>query len=58
LSKAQKIRWKLGGGALAAPFPRKPKHMHWKTYWRLLREAVLAEKMGWGLVGRQLGIGS
>lgn len=43
-NKAQAIRRKLGGSAnLNAPFPEKPKGMHWKTYWRLRREAQEAE---------------
>ena len=36
LSKAQKIRRRLGGSAsLMDPFPAKPKGMHWRTYDRL-----------------------
>jgi hypothetical protein len=34
--KAQKVRMRLGGTAnLLAPFPPKPKGMHWRTYARL-----------------------
>lgn len=34
LSRAQKIRKKLGGSAnMLEPFPQKPKGMHWDTYW-------------------------
>ena len=36
LNKAEKIRIRLGGtGSMIAPFPPKPKGMHWKTYCRL-----------------------
>jgi hypothetical protein len=36
LHKAQSIRERLGGSAnMMAPFPEKPKGMHWKTYERL-----------------------
>lgn len=38
LRKAQNIRIELGGSpSLYEPFPDKPKHMHWKTYWRKRR---------------------
>ena len=44
LSKAQAIRRTLGGEAnLLAPFPDKPKGMHWRTYMRLRRQARTAE---------------
>ena len=40
LMKVQKIRVRLGGsGNLAEPFPKRPRGMHWKTYWRLAGEA-------------------
>ena len=46
LSKAQKIRRRLGGSAsLAEPFPGKPPGMHWKTYQRLEEEGLRAERM-------------
>jgi hypothetical protein len=38
--RAAKIRMKMGGsGALLPPFPEKPKGMHWRTYWRLRKQA-------------------
>lgn len=41
--KAQAIRQRLGGSAdLTRPFPRKPKGMHWSTYYRLEGEARAA----------------
>lgn len=44
LRRAQNIRQQLGGSAdLTAPFPPKPKGMHWRTYERLWREARASE---------------
>lgn len=44
LAKAQAIRERLGGSAnMTLPFPPKPPQMHWRTYWRLRREADNAE---------------
>lgn len=44
LTKAQAIRRRLGGSAnMTLPFPPKPPRMHWRTYWRLRREADAAE---------------
>jgi hypothetical protein len=44
LNRTQAIRMKLGGsGSMADPFPWKPKRMHWKTYWKLRREAEEAD---------------
>jgi len=52
--KAEKIRIRLGGsGALADPFPWKPKYMHWQTYFRLREKAESAE-----LTSLQLFLGS
>lgn len=41
LRKAFKTREKLGQshGGIAAPFPPKPKHMHWNTYLRIRKAA-------------------
>jgi len=39
-TKAQKIRWRLGGTAsVLEDFPGKPKGMWWRTYWRLREKA-------------------
>lgn len=39
LTRAQAIRMRLGGPAgTAEDFPEKPKGMHHKTYWQLIRE--------------------
>jgi hypothetical protein len=44
LAKAQKVRMKLGGSpSLVDPFPRKPRHMHWRTYHRAWARAIDAE---------------
>jgi hypothetical protein len=47
ISKAQKIRQRLGGSAsLMDPFPDKPKRMHWRTYERLWWQAKDAQVNG------------
>lgn len=57
MRKARSIRTKLGGdGRLMEPFPQKPKRMHWKTYWRLRREAEDLENTGWASAMQRLGI--
>ena len=39
LHKCRKIRQKLGGNAnMTEPFPKRPKGMHHRTYWRLFLE--------------------
>jgi hypothetical protein len=36
ISRSRKIRMRLGGGPnVLAPFPDKPRRMHWRTYMRL-----------------------
>lgn len=36
ITRIDRVREKLGGNpGLLNPFPRKPKGMHWRTYWRL-----------------------
>ncbi len=47
LTKAQRIRMKLGGSAnMLEPFPDKPTHMRWATYYRLC-EADAVGAMTW-----------
>jgi hypothetical protein len=44
LRQAQQVRTQLGGSAnMLAPFPEKPKGMHWATYERLWERARSAE---------------
>jgi hypothetical protein len=48
LIKTQAIRMKLGGSpSLADDFPKKPKGMHWRTYYRLRQKADDAENQSW-----------
>jgi len=48
LRKAQNIKTRLGGDPSSlAPFPDKPKGMHWKTYWRLYRGHQEADTLSW-----------
>jgi hypothetical protein len=52
LRRAQQVRQRLGGSAsMIAPFPEKPKGMHWATYDRLWEQARSAEAVydGWAL---------
>jgi len=50
IKKAQAIRERLGGSRnLLEPFPKKPKGMHWKTYWRLYSEAEKASFISWSM---------
>jgi len=47
LQKARNIRKRLGGSNnLVAAYPRKPKHMHWKTYLRLCKQSEYAALCG------------
>jgi hypothetical protein len=48
LDRAQSIRERLGGTAnMHEPFPRKPKGMHWWTYWELRRLHDEANAHSW-----------
>jgi hypothetical protein len=48
LSKAQAIRVRLGGTAnMYAPFPWKPRGMHWRTYHRLRFQAAEADTLSY-----------
>ena len=50
LARAQDIRMRLGGsGSIEAPFPAKPKGMHWRTYRRLRAASEAARRASWGL---------
>ncbi|MBU4298408.1 MAG: hypothetical protein KJ862_21365 [Proteobacteria bacterium] len=54
MRKADMIKERLGGkSGRDYPFPWKPMNMHWKTYWRLRKEAEKAENLGWMIVGQQ-----
>jgi len=56
MEKARAIRKRLGGGDdLWEPFPDKPKGMHWKTYYRLQKEAEHASRFSLVLAERQFG---
>ena len=55
MRRAQDIRLRLGGSAnLLAPFPWKPKGMHWQTYWRLRHKAQKAEAVAWGILSDRI----
>jgi hypothetical protein len=57
MRKARKIRKRIGGDDnLANLFPVKPKHMHWKTYWRLREESEQASNLSILIIGQRLGI--
>jgi len=44
MRRARNIRNRLGGGDnLFEPFTANPKHMHWKTYWKLRRQCTQSE---------------
>lgn len=48
LRKVQKVREWLGGdGSTIAPFPDKPKWMHWTTYFRIRQQAERDEAHMW-----------
>jgi len=57
MRKARIIRKRMGGSDnLIAPFPDKPKNMHWKTYWRLRERSEHANNLSCLIMGQQLGI--
>jgi len=57
MSKAQKIRKRLEGSEnLQDPFPPKPKHMHWRTYWKLYQQAERADRQSLFAIGKRFGI--
>lgn len=59
LRKAQNIRIELGGSpSLYESFPDKPKHMHWKTYWRKRRISEQAAHRSLIGIAEHLGIHS
>ncbi|EYD71490.1 hypothetical protein Rumeso_05013 [Rubellimicrobium mesophilum DSM 19309] len=57
-AKALKIRKRLGqtGGGLLAPFPPRPKHMRWATYWRLRRECQEIEQEVFRAMAKAIGL--
>jgi hypothetical protein len=57
ISRAQKLRMQLGGTAnLCAPFPYKPRGMHWSTYGRVRAQALAAELFAYELMAKRFGI--
>ena len=57
MRKARKIRKKMGGsGNLVAPFPDKPKGLHWRTYYRLREKSEYANNLSCLIMGQRLGI--
>lgn len=45
ITRAVRLRRRLGGdGSLHEPFPRRPKEMKQKTWWRLLAKAIRDEQ--------------
>lgn len=52
------IRRRLGADAgLINPLPDKPPHMHWATYYKLLREYEQLQVISWGEMALLLGLG-
>ena len=52
--KARKIRKRLGASDNPSePILEKPKHMHQKTFDRLVREAEEADEQAWGVLGQR-----
>ena len=57
LRKARNIRLRLGGSNnMFAPFPWKPKNMHWKTYWQLRDEAEHTYSISLSMAAKHLGL--
>jgi hypothetical protein len=61
MRKSQKIIKRLGGDPYGDRYPDKPKHMHWKTYHRLIAQAEYYNHISWhrlsGLLAK-IGYGS
>ena len=56
--QAQRIRMELGGTAnITAPFPPKPKGMHWVTYWKRQAKAARYEQRALGALCAHMGVG-
>lgn len=58
LERAQNIRERLGAKSLdtTAPFPSKPKGMHWKTYYKLKNKHDRTASLCWGMAAKKWGI--
>jgi hypothetical protein len=58
LEKAQNIRERLGAASLdtLSPFPPKPKGMHYKSYFKLVRKYHYYNNASWGITAANLGI--
>ena len=55
LRRAQNIRMRLGGSAsLIAPFPNKPKGMHWNTYWKMWSKEIKETNAHIGIIRTSL----
>jgi hypothetical protein len=49
INRSRKIRMRLGGVAdLGAPFPQKPRGMHWSTYRRIRARGEAADRIAFG----------
>ncbi|MEN8133639.1 MAG: hypothetical protein ABFS45_26435, partial [Pseudomonadota bacterium] len=55
MRKSRKSIKRLGGNLHDDVYPNKPKHMHWKTYDRLISEAEYYEDLSWKLAGLFIG---
>ena len=57
LHRAQDIKRRLGGDPSSlAPFPAKPKGMHWKTYLRLVQEHDRYDTLSWAAAAEWMGM--